>query len=625
MAQLSFLPSFIRRSRLAKLEGRLRALEAAVQPTNESGPGQSPQTDLVGDQTLGPLPPAPIDDLLGGQSMSITNGSPLTYPPLNDPSNLVSTSLDTSVAPSHRQSLDGLAANSFTPSDASSPNNYLSRFNDLTAGLHFAGQHLGSLSCYYGIPIFSGDGRSWVRSRTGDDFAFTPDSVRTLSFHHTDLNLAITADVFNYLPEQHIVEAYIAAYATSPLVGIFPLIDIDTFPETVATAYGHTQHPQWRVVVARFCVCSVMTFLSAVINRVLKLNVPYVELDRLAKTSYALFNRWSSFPPTIDALQGCMALYFFEVAQGDMQKVDYLVSMCARLVFNMGFHMLPKKSEGSDRRDEHMRDLFWLCYIMDKDHTFRTSRPPMVIDEHCDLTMPVKYLTRLQRMNSDQHYFPTDLRLSMLKAKAYRDLYSVAAQRKSDIDIIKTIRELDEDLEQWRMSIPPNARPSLAHQEQTHGEWSFHSLQLLMMRLEYHHVTAIIHQASSRCGSWAASHDNIAEGISSSLAVSVAASRSTLLSLVSTTSSFPRPILWVLLFYPISAVLTLFCNILDDPSSPTAQSDSKLLEQVAVILTPDSSDPSATDVNINAHIQVGFAREVARLARSAICKAQREG
>ncbi|KAF2219195.1 fungal-specific transcription factor domain-containing protein [Elsinoe ampelina] len=537
-----------------------------------------------------------------------------------------------SVSNGDRQpSLEGLANSglfdgSLISSDASSPNTYFSRFNDSIGGLHFAGHHLGSLSCYYGIPIFSADGRAWVRSRTGDDFAFTPDHVQWLSYEDVDLTSMLSADILNYMPERSTIEVYLKAYAESPLSSIFPIIDPKHFARTVDAAFGQTQHAKWRVAVARFSVCSFLTFFAAIIGHVLKLDVPFVDIDRLAETSYALFSRCTSFPPTVEALSGTVALHFFETARGDMQKVDNLVSTCVRLLFNLGLHMTPGlNGERTDRRDEPMRNLFWTCYAMDKEHTFRTGRPPMIVDEHCDLTLPVNYLAAMSNPIAGAHHYHTDLRLSILKAKAYRSLYSVEAQKKTEIDIIKTIRELDEELEQWRMSLPTAMRPSLAHQEKPQCEWSMQQLQSLMLRLEYHYVTAIVHQASSRCASWAGNHDIIAEGISSSLAVSVAASRSTLLSLVSTTTTFPRPVLWVLLFYPISAVLTVFCSILDDPASVVAQSDAKLLEQVAVILTPDSTDPAATDVNISAHIQVGFAREVARLARSAICKAQREG
>ncbi|PNS17239.1 Origin recognition complex subunit 3 [Sphaceloma murrayae] len=438
-----------------------------------------------------------------------------------------------------------------------------------------------------------------------------------LTFEDPNMMCEAPNAVLNFLPERDALEKYVEAYCSGPLINIFPLLTREHFFHTIDTAYGKTSSPPWRVLVARFAVCAISTFFSAMIGHLLRIDMPPLDITKLAQTSYALFARWPSFPPTIEALQGSLALYFFETARGDTQKVDFLVSMCSRLVYNMGCHMTSQHQSDSSARRDHMRDLFWLCYTIDKDHTFRTGRPPMLVDDHCDLTLPPRYLAYASTPDAIDHLFPTDLRLSMLKAKAHRDLYSVASHRKSDIEIIKTIRELDEELDQWRSSVPASVRPSLAHFDSNNmTEWTIVNLHHLMIRLEYHHVTSIIHQASSRCIAWADSAEMVAEGISSSVAVSVAASRATLLSLVGMSGSFPRPFIWALLFYPMSAILTIFCSILDEPLSPTAQSDTRLLEQMALIMTPDFQDPIA-DVNINAHAQVGFAREVARLAKSA--------
>lgn len=55
------------------------------------------------------------------------------------------------------------------------------------------------------------------------------------------------------------------------------------------------------------------------------------------------------------------------------------------------------------------------------------------------------------------------------------------------------------------------------------------SMHSVMLRLNYHLCMTIIHQASSRCKAWAKGQSGVMEGISSSLTLSVEASRSTLL------------------------------------------------------------------------------------------------
>jgi hypothetical protein len=125
-----------------------------------------------------------------------------------------------------------------------------------------------------------------------------------------------------------------------------------------------------------------------------------------------------------------------------------------------------------------------------------------------------------------QPVFPFDLRLSIIKSRAHTALYSVRALQKSDAELLKAIRELDDELEQWRLSVPPDWRPTMSFKfEAPDPNASMHSV---MLRLNYHLCMTIIHQASSRCKAWVNVQSRITEGVSSSLALSVEASRSTL-------------------------------------------------------------------------------------------------
>ena len=44
-----------------------------------------------------------------------------------------------------------------------------------------------------------------------------------------------------------------------------------------------------------------------------------------------------------------------------------------------------------EHEDRHLRHLFWLCYVLDKDISLRTGRPPVIADQFCDLTLPEGY------------------------------------------------------------------------------------------------------------------------------------------------------------------------------------------------------------------------------------------
>lgn len=198
---------------------------------------------------------------------------------------------------------------------------------------------------------------------------------------------------------------------------------------------------------------------------------------------------------------------------------------------NLTSNHISHQGEYGQRRQHQLRNLFWICYTIDKDVALRTGQPPIIADENCELTLPPGYLDRAfsdpekDDNPSMEPVFPFDLRLSIIKSRAYSHLYSVSALQKSDADLLKSIRELDDELEKWRLSIPPDWRPIMSFSPKASDpNVSMHSL---VQRLNYYLCMTVIHQAGSRCKAWIKGSGTM-DGVSSSLALSVEASRSTL-------------------------------------------------------------------------------------------------
>ena len=217
-----------------------------------------------------------------------------------------------------------------------------------------------------------------------------------------------------------------------------------------------------------------------------------------------------------------------------MRATNYFAAITARLLFMLGANLMDvRMSTGERGKKKHqlLRNLFWICYTLDKDVSLRTGQPPTITDENCDLTLPPGYVDQAQYdvENEDVHFdqpvFPFDLRLSIIKSRAHSALYSVSAMKKCDADLLKSIRELDDELEAWRLSLSPHWRPTMSFSpEASDPNISMHSV---MLRLNYYLCMSIIHQASSRCKAWQEG-SGMMDGVSSSLALSVEASRSTL-------------------------------------------------------------------------------------------------
>ena len=225
----------------------------------------------------------------------------------------------------------------------------------------------------------------------------------------------------------------------------------------------------------------------------------------------------------------------------NLQIVDLLLSIASRFIFMLGAHLHPDENFDSTctnnedikcRTIKHRRYLFWLVYTLDKEMTFRTRRPPVINDLSCDLTLPKNYTEEVNAKFPEPHNFPGDIRLNSIKSRIYDELYSPNALRKSDAEILRSIRELDNDLDSWRMSLPADHRPTLSFSQDIISQFSTITEQFnfypVMLRLEYHQTMATIHQASSRCKTWSGDQSGPTEGVNSSLAISVEASRSSL-------------------------------------------------------------------------------------------------
>lgn len=203
-----------------------------------------------------------------------------------------------------------------------------------------------------------------------------------------------------------------------------------------------------------------------------------------------------------------------------------------------------------ERETRQLRTLFWLCYIVDKDISLRLSQPPLMTADYCDLTLPEgheKYYaytphTEEEMMNQPDFenlvpHLPGDPELSQLKEKTARLLYSAHAARKTDAELLQSIRELDDEVENWRLSIPPEFRPTLSISHDSRvvigQKVTPRNMRRILLHLEYHYVMTTIHRASGRFN--VPNVENTSEGrewnggVQSSIDLSLEASRSTLI------------------------------------------------------------------------------------------------
>ena len=218
---------------------------------------------------------------------------------------------------------------------------------------------------------------------------------------------------------------------------------------------------------------------------------------------------------------------------------------------------LASLADKSWRVKNQLRKLFWMIYCNDKEISLRTGQPPSINDDDCDLTLPQGYLDfkyvddipefeHLLLDDTAVPLLPGDVRLDIIKSRTYTMLYSARAIRKSDAELLRDIRHLDDELEAWRLSVPLGFRPSLAlREEQPQPDMSEpRKMERIMIHVEYHHLVATIHAATGRCRSWPARQSFVAEGVSSSLELAVEASRSTMIYLRTIVHNLMGEVFW---------------------------------------------------------------------------------
>lgn len=187
---------------------------------------------------------------------------------------------------------------------------------------------------------------------------------------------------------------------------------------------------------------------------------------------------------------------------------------------------------------------FWSCYALDKDISLRSGQPPMLVSDYCDLdlrgvcTSPCQGLSAEALKSEDLScYFPPNPTLCMIKERVFRLLYSPQAPGVSDSQLVLNMRHLDNELEQWRLSLPAELRPRLSvladQPLMTPGTGSSHGKGRLDLQVEHLYVLIAIHAAVRRAGANIGESESLPDDlhsvIHSSVDITLEAGRSMLL------------------------------------------------------------------------------------------------
>lgn len=331
---------------------------------------------------------------------------------------------------------------------------------------------------------------------------------------------------------------------------------------------------------------------------------------------------------SVQALLGC-ALFMSGTA--NPQPSFFLVSAAIRLSHSIGLHKKGSSFNLNPVEAEQRKRVFWVAYCVDKDTCLRSGRPSAQDDDDMNVELPSENPTdnvgNIPLADGGKiNLFRLMCEFALIESKVYKKLYSVEAAKQSDGELLNTIGDLDKELEDWKDRIPIDFRPE-------HEIKASHTplvLNIVVLHFSYYNCLATIHRMSVHHGYWTSRLSDYAiSGINarplnprvfSSAALCVQAARASI-HLIKYIPQGDFACVWLVIYFPVSALVTIFANILQNPQDARARADVKLMELVVNFLTNIVAEEGTGSFKR----MLTVCSEFTRIARVVLDRAEKEG
>ncbi len=332
------------------------------------------------------------------------------------------------------------------------------------------------------------------------------------------------------------------------------------------------------------------------------------------------------------SVQALLGMSLFLQGTPNPQPSFFLISAAIRQSHSIGLHKRGSAFNLNRIEAEQRKRVFWIAYMLDKDTCLRSGRPPAQDDDDMNVELPSEDPPDnignipLADGKSKVNLFRLMCEFAIISSKVYRRLYSVQASKQTDGELLNTIGELDKELEAWKDSIPIDFRPE--HEIKTsHAPLVLH---IVVLHFSYYNCLTTIHRMSVHHGFWTSRLSEYAiQGLNarplnprvfSSAALCVAAARASI-HLIKYIPQGDFACVWLILYFPVSALVTIFANILQNPQDTRARADIKLMDLVVNFLSNVVSDEGSGSLKR----MLSICAEFARIARLVIDKAEKDG
>jgi hypothetical protein len=377
-------------------------------------------------------------------------------------------------------------------------------FSHSHQGRLVADKDIGSSS---GFSIFSPKGVSWVNERTGDNSFQTMISSVSVDDHKwTNWKPEVFGDlfqrpVFRPLPPKAEAMSLLKDYFEN-FNCMFPLFHQPTFMHLVERQYSSDPYQGsgwWASLNVALAIAHRLRVMSNLVGP----DEDDKAWDYL-KNAMGVFSELTMRNTDLLSVQALLGMASFMQGTPNPQPAFQLVAVAIRLAHSIGLH---KRGTGFNLNPievEQRKRVFWIAYMLDKDLCLRAGRPPAQDDDDMNVELPdadpddqignIPLADGKGKMN----LFRVMCEFTVIESNVYKKLYSTKATKQSTGELLKTIGELDEQLEEWKDRIPIDFRPE-------HEIKASHTpliLHVVMLHFTYYNCLTTIHRMSIHRGYW---------------------------------------------------------------------------------------------------------------------------
>ncbi|KAI1616602.1 fungal-specific transcription factor domain-containing protein [Exophiala viscosa] len=322
------------------------------------------------------------------------------------------------------------------------------------------------------------------------------------------------------------------------------------------------------------------------------------------------------FRTSIVGVQALTLMAYFTQNFGSPCLEYMLCSTAVRLSIAKGLHRQAVSSWNLTDHENSLRScLFWAAYCLEKQIVCQSGRHSLIDDDDVSCQVPT---SAPPNSTVNVEYFSILISLARLSSLVSKKLSTVRAFQQGAESVVRSVAELDEQLEALKSSMDPTisnpTRPKSSPSSST-----MTAQQLAYLRSALFSLTLDMH--TSLTYPWSRSMLGLTpcaalrDQVNRSTQIVAETCRKAILATehVQFDASTPVPLGF---FGPIHALINLFLYILQDPQRPGVQSDLALMDMGAGYF-------ARVQFLTDSEVSISFVREMASLAHEVTEKASR--